>query len=437
LNLPRSQKEWKRLDEKIASMVELENWIVRAQNDTDIDATLTNWTERLYDIALEMFGAKQDRQRSQYTARTRIDPILRNTKEKKKELRRRAKEANTKGDRIASKIMHARLVREENKYLRRKAQNELDIDQRKEEKRWRKDPWKMTKQCFTGEEEVSGTPSNTTEEIRRFYERKLTDEKYGMQYTKPDWMPEAPFPTTNVINDCITIEQLQTILKRKNIRASTGHDRLSYGIFKWCPSTQPTTIFILNRFKSANKYPKSFKYGRMVLALKPRKDSLDIKNFRPITLTTCLSKIYNTILFDYAAKHIQGNKYLNTEQKAFMRGVSGCVEHHFLFDKLLSNLTGSHRLFLLMTDLKGAFDTVRHSLIDLLSTIIISLHGLRRRCLTYIEISIRGLKPTTRVLKIQIGVIQGDVLSVILFLIVLNLGLKPNDTHLTSAPQMN
>jgi len=33
--------------------------------------------------------------------------------------------------------MHARLVREENKYLRKRAQNELNIDQKKEEKGWR------------------------------------------------------------------------------------------------------------------------------------------------------------------------------------------------------------------------------------------------------------------------------------------------------------
>ena len=251
-------------------------------------------------------------------------------------------------------------------------------------------------------------------------------------------MPEAPEPTNIEPYEPISVASLKRVLKRKNIRASTGHDRLSYGLFKWCEATHDVTIILLNRFRAANKYPRSFRYGNMVLALKPNKDSLDIKNFRPITLTTCLSKVYTTFLFEYASKHMLENKYLSGQQKAFIRGLSGCVEHHFLFDNLLKNLKGNRRLFLLMTDLKGAFDTVRHSLIDFAvdfyhfpAWFCDTVKDIYRDQYTRIKTDEEDI-----VIRIQIGVIQGDVLSVILFLIVLNLGLTCCNTPLTDAPQV-
>jgi hypothetical protein len=60
-------------------------------------------------------------------------------------------------------------------------------------------------------------------------------------------------------------------------------------------------------------------------------DKNDPASFRPILLTSCISKIYHQILADRITVYLSSNGLIDTTvQKAFMRGISGCMDYKFV-----------------------------------------------------------------------------------------------------------
>ncbi len=119
------------------------------------------------------------------------------------------------------------------------------------------------------------------------------------------------------------------------------------------------------------------------------------------------------------------NNYLNTAvQKAFVDGVPGCTEHHIKLLLMLSEARRKHRsLCVYWLDLANAFDCVHHTLIrfsfqhyhapremvDMVSSLYKDLIG---------AVSTKSWQ--TAPIHLQIGVFQGDPLSVLVFNTVMN-----------------
>ena len=119
------------------------------------------------------------------------------------------------------------------------------------------------------------------------------------------------------------------------------------------------------------------------------------------------------------------NNYLNTAmQKAFVEGVPGCTEHHINLLSMLSEARRKHRsLCVCWLDLANAFGSVHHNLIrfffqhyhaplemvDMVSSLYEDLIGV---------VSTKSWQ--TALIHLQIGVFQGDPLSVLVFNTVMN-----------------
>jgi hypothetical protein len=57
-------------------------------------------------------------------------------------------------------------------------------------------------------------------------------------------------------------------------------------------------------------------------------DKNDPANFRPISLSSCVSKIYYQILADRMTVYLSSDGFIDTTvQKVFMQGISGCTDH--------------------------------------------------------------------------------------------------------------
>ena len=143
-------------------------------------------------------------------------------------------------------------------------------------------------------------------------------------------------------------------------------------------------------------------------------------NFRPIALTSCIEKIYTTIIKNCCLSYMKAKKYFNTKlqkhscflflevqsisqnlhlqstksqwvcwldlanafgsvhhdlilsalitaslQKAFMPTVPSCTEHHLKLSSILSDAHTNHKyLVVCWLDMENAYGSVHHSLID-------------------------------------------------------------------------
>ena len=120
-----------------------------------------------------------------------------------------------------------------------------------------------------------------------------------------------------------------------------------------------------------------------------------------------------------------GNGYLDRSvQKAFMSATPGCIEHHAKLAAILRDARTKHKsLAVCWLDLANAYSSVHHSLIKFS---LVHYHAppsfSRLIQAMYDGLSASVMTPdwSTPAFSLQIGVYQGDPLSVIIFNTIIN-----------------
>ena len=87
---------------------------------------------------------------------------------------------------------------------------------------------------------------------------------------------------------------------------------------------------------------------------------------QPIALTSCIGKVYTTIIKDRWLSFMQSNHYFDTStQKAFMPSVPGCIEHYAKLSAAIGEAHKHHKsLCACWLDLANAYGSVHHGLIN-------------------------------------------------------------------------
>ena len=166
-----------------------------------------------------------------------------------------------------------------------------------------------------------------------------------------------------------------------------------------------------------------------VLRLIPKKaassNPAEPSNFRPIALTSCVSKLYTSILKNRWLQYMVANQFLDTyTQKTFMKNIPGCTEQ---YHKLLGAVTEAFKRHKAITvcwlDLATAYGSVNHGLIDLtlqyfhapshFKNVVANLYS-------SLNVMVTGRSWVTNPIPFTVGVFQGAPLSVIIFNSVMN-----------------
>ena len=234
-------------------------------------------------------------------------------------------------------------------------------------------------------------------------------------------LPTSPFPE-------IATEELHQAIKRcKASSTPSPIDQMHYRIFKNCPSLMPALLHLFNTCWSTLSVPSQWKVGVLHLLGKPaaKLDPSLPSNFRPIALTSCVGKLYTAILKTRWTQFMIANGYLNTAvQKAFVDGDSGCTEHHIKLLSLIQEARQKHKsLAVCWLDLANAFGSVHHQLIRF----SLEHYHAPANMVAAVSDVYRGLvgivctkEWSTKPLPMEVGVFQGDPLSVIIFNTVMN-----------------
>ena len=253
------------------------------------------------------------------------------------------------------------------------------------------------------------------------------DERAQVRYEEPDWLPPA---SKRVIDSPfnmkeISEEDLKFSLKKKRNKSAPGPDALNYAVWKRCPLTHSYLRKLYNCCITWKCVPSSWKLGVIRLFHKDEKAPTDDpKQFRPICLTNALGKIFSSILLTRLLKYALDNKIINTSiQKGFLQ-MPGCWEHAFSLDCAIRfSKKTNRRLCGCLIDIANAYGSVKHELI---------LHVLQRYQfpIAFQELirdwyhNMAAIVSTrdfnTKAFPMEIGVFQGDPLSVGIFLLTIN-----------------
>ncbi|UYV65677.1 hypothetical protein LAZ67_3005053 [Cordylochernes scorpioides] len=219
----------------------------------------------------------------------------------------------------------------------------------------------------------------------------------------------------------ITLEEIYDVVKKLANGKAVGLDGIPNELLKNLPTPTLTKLKnLFNKIMSTEKYPQLWT-NSIVHPIYKSGDRNNPTNYRGIALCSNISKLFTTILRNRLNNWIEKREIILENQAGFRKNRS-CTDHILLLNSLiqLSLRRKRGKLYVFFVDLTKAFDTVPH---DLLWQ---KLHkmGISNKFVMLIKnfyqeakITIRWKGQYSSNVKINSGVLQGESLSPLLFIL--------------------
>ena len=151
------------------------------------------------------------------------------------------------------------------------------------------------------------------------------------------------------------------ILKLKNSKAP-GHDNILNEFIKITKQTMlPIYVSLFNIILHTGLIPESWSIGKIRPIFKNNGNPLDPNNYRPITILSCLNKLFTAVLNERLTNFIEYNEMLKENQAGFRKSYS-TTDHIFSLYALTEILKSEKKkIFCSFVDFSKAFDSVWRS----------------------------------------------------------------------------
>ncbi|XP_039276066.1 uncharacterized protein LOC111055986 [Nilaparvata lugens] len=272
---------------------------------------------------------------------------------------------------------------------------------------------------------------------QHFPDKKSMEEFWGgiwsvpKQHSQSYWLQDENVALQDVprmAEVVITAADVKKAISKTQNWKAPGIDGIHNVWWKYLPSTHPV---LANLFQEAIQQPDvlkdSFSMG-ITYMLPKKKDSLDPKDYRPITCLPTIYKLLTSVLTANIHEHLANNELLAPEQNGCRKGSQGCKEL-LLIDGIISQQVRkrSHNVSVGWVDYRKAFDSVPHSwlrhVLDLYKVspgIVNFLSGVMTQWTTTLQVGWGSESYRTQGIPIRRGIFQGDSLSPLWFCMALN-----------------
>jgi len=154
---------------------------------------------------------------------------------------------------------------------------------------------------------------------------------------------------------------LMNIIKNLKNKKSAGCDEINNTEIKMLP--KKAVLYLKIIFDSCLKlgyFPSQWKKAKIVAIPKPGKDHSNPGNYRPISLLSCIGKLFEKIIARNIRSHTDINNIIPQSQFGFQPEKSTTHQIHRLKNYIIENRNRKRSTGLVLLDTEKAFDSIWH-----------------------------------------------------------------------------
>lgn len=199
-----------------------------------------------------------------------------------------------------------------------------------------------------------GTEDDLLNELRKPLELKPTTSP--MTYKAPPYTGQA----NPAMDEPFTMAEIEAVIRKLTRNTAPGRDQIRNKLLRNLDYIALENLLnYINEHWIAATLPPQWKHADITLIPKPGKP-LSPKNLRPISLTSCIGKVFEHLVHNRLLSHIEENDYFPDTMYGFRPHLSTQDVLLQLKEDIIDNLSNQNKKSILALDVKGAFDNISH-----------------------------------------------------------------------------